>query len=396
MRKLTKTQKINQAKTLDKIYAKGPISRIDIATETGLTPATVTTITSQLIEEGLVGEIGEDSEMIGSGRRKILLDILPSYSFFIGLELSEKFISFCLMDNKGKILEKNIISVLEEEKEQLLSTSNLITELQSFMKLTDSYEITAIGVALPGHYDSTDHTLLTNNPIWKSFDLIKLRDSVDVPMYFENNVKSMLYYERFFEENINDANFVFFHVSRGIYSAHMYEGELYADTNKLVGEVGHTTLQVNGELCECGNRGCLQTFASENWLIKHGQILYEHVETSYLRQLATNRKQITMDTLLTAFKIGDPLVTDLFKNAIQGISTSIINLTMTNDAPIIYVHGSIFSEPRLVDQLNTYISQRKALFEDEANPTIKVIPYREVNGAAGACSLCIAETYTKF
>lgn len=393
--KLTKTQKTNRSKILDKIYAKGPISRIDIAKETGLTPATVTTLTGDFLEDGLIAEIGEDSEMVGSGRRKILLDILPNHSYFIGLELSEKFISFCLMDNKGVILEDKIINI-EEDKEKVLSTENVIAELQKFKEEVSSYEITAVGIALPGHYDSKDQVLLTNNPIWKTFDLKELKKSLNVPMYFENNVKSMLYHERFFEKNIDDVNFVFFHVSRGIYSAHMYEGELYADNNILVGEVGHTTLQVNGELCECGNRGCLQTFASENWLIRHGQIIFDHLETSYLRQLVSNRSQITMNTLITAFKLGDPLIVDLFKNAIEAISTSIINQTMTVDARIVYVHGSIFSEETLVDQLNAHISQRKPLFENEPNPRIQVIPYREINGAVGACSLCVAETYTKF
>lgn len=393
---LTKTQKINRSKILDKIYAKGPISRIDIATETGLTPATVTTLTGSFLEEGLIAEIGEDSEMVGSGRRKILLDIQPNFSFFIGLELSEKFVTFCLMDNTGIIIEDKVIHIKTEERETLLSTDNIIKELKQFKEEVNSYEITAVGVALPGHYHTSDQVLLTNNPIWKSFDLKKLSDAVSVPMHFENNVKSMLYFERFFEKNFDDVSFVFFHVSRGIYSAHMYEGELYADKNNLVGEVGHTTIQVNGELCECGNKGCLQTFASENWMIRHGQIIFDHVQSSYLRQLVTNRNQITMDTLRTAYKLGDVLITDIFENAIQAISTSIINLTMTNDARIIYVHGSIFSEETLVDQLNAHISQRKPLFENEPNPRIQVIPYREINGAVGACSLCVAETYTKF
>ena len=71
---LTKKQKQNQEEIIETIYTNGPISRIDISNKTGITPATVSSMTSRLIDIDLIEEVGEDDEAVGSGRKKILLN----------------------------------------------------------------------------------------------------------------------------------------------------------------------------------------------------------------------------------------------------------------------------------------------------------------------------------
>lgn len=392
---LTKKQKEIQAKILDVIYVRGPISRIDIAHETGITPATVSSTTGYLIEDQLVEEIGEDSKGGGSGRRKILLDIKKNHKYFMGMELSEKFISMCLTDNKANLIDQEVLILEDDEKVDFLTTKNITLLINSFMQKFQQLNISAIGVALPGHHTIKDNLLLTNNPIWNNIDLNELRKIISIPMYFENNVKSMLIHKRFFRDSSIDENFMIHHISRGIFCAYMYEGELYAQENRLVGEVGHTTIQVDGELCECGNRGCLQTFSSEAWLIKKAQYIFDHVETTYLRKIVSTSSEISFKTILIAYRLGDPLITDLLQDAIQAIATNIINLSMVIDAQTIFVHGNIYDEPDLVQLLEELMEQRKPLFKHENKPRLKVMPYNTINGALGACALCVSEIYTR-
>ncbi|ELU8995940.1 MarR family transcriptional regulator, partial [Enterococcus faecalis] len=97
---LTKKQKELCSKILNVIYPERPISRIDIAHKTGITPATVSFLTGIMIDKNLLYELGEShNETIKAGRRKILLDISQKYSFFIGSEISESFYSYVLTDN---------------------------------------------------------------------------------------------------------------------------------------------------------------------------------------------------------------------------------------------------------------------------------------------------------
>lgn len=392
---LTKKQKKIEAKILDVIYVRGPISRIDIAHETGITPATVSSTTGYLIEDQLIEEIGEDPKSAGSGRRKILLDIKKNHKYFVGMELSEKFISMCLTDNKANLIDQEILILEEDEKVNFLTTQNISLLINSFIQKFQQLNISAIGVALPGHHTIKDNLLLTNNPIWNNIDLNELEKNIGIPMFFENNVKSMLIYKRFFGESSIDENFMLHHISRGIFCAYMYEGELYAQENRLVGEVGHTTIQVDGELCECGNHGCLQTFSSETWLIKKAQYIFKHVETTYLRKIVSSPSEITFKTVLMAYTLGDPLIINLLQDAIQAIATNIINLSMIIDAQTIFVHGNIYDEPDLVQLLEELMEQRKPLFKHENKPRLKVMPYNKINGALGACALCTSEIYTK-
>ena len=91
---LSKKQGIQKTKILDKIYATGPISRIDLSKELTITPATISEITTNLIQEKHIHELGADETTNKPGRKKILLNISQNYRHYIGVELSDKFLSF--------------------------------------------------------------------------------------------------------------------------------------------------------------------------------------------------------------------------------------------------------------------------------------------------------------
>src|SRR5690625_3297120 len=347
--KLTKKQREIQARILDAIYVQGPISRIDIAHLTQTRPATVSATTGYLIEQEVIEEVGEDSSGVGSGRRKILLDIKQGHQYFVGVELSEKFIIFCLTDNTATLTKKERLTVDPAKKEATFTTETIIQYIQNFIESSDQKKIGAIGIAIPGHHLPDENQILTNSALWSNLDLNALSEAFDLPVYFENNVKCMVLSKRFFNGNSKDENFILHHISRGIFSAYMHEGELFAQENRLVGEVGHTTIQMDGELCECGNRGCLQTFSSEAWLIKKAQIIYQEIDSTYLRNIVDDEEDIDFQILLKAYKLGDPLIIDLLQQAIQAIATNIINLFMIIDIQTVYVHGHIYEETALFE-----------------------------------------------
>ena len=390
--KLTKNQQKLRFKILDKIYAKGPISRIDISKETGITPATVSEITGNMIHENLIHEIGEVvPEQSTSGRKKILLGISPSHSFYIGTELSPKYISFCLTDNVGKIFLEKTIQLNTYDLNNTLTEDFYVNELQDFINSCQNYHPKGIGVAIPGHFDEINKSIITNNSFWKNFNIKVLLDRINLPIYFENNVKCMTLSERLFSFNGTDNNFIFFHVGRGMFCSYMYNGELYAKDNFLVGEIGHIIVHPNGELCECGKRGCLQTYASEAWIIKKSQILFDSSETTYLKQLVTEKNKITIETILKAYILGDERVNNILHSAIKYLSININNLSMMIDSNKIIVHGELFNEPLLINLLKEYLSQNISLLSIQKEKNVIVKSYHNYNGALAASSLCISK-----
>ncbi|WP_195986561.1 ROK family transcriptional regulator [Clostridium sp. D53t1_180928_C8] len=388
--KLTRTQQKLHFKILNKIYAKGPISRIDISKETGITPATVSEITNQMIQEKLIYELGEVTPNEGkSGRKKIILGVSPNHSFYIGSELSLKYISFCLTDNIGKIIKEKTIQLENNNLNISLTEDFYMDQLNEFIELCKDYSPKAIGIALPGHFDKTNNSIITNNPFWKTFNIKILLDNINMPIYFENNVKCMTLAERLFSFNGTDDNFIFFHVGRGMFCSYMYNGELYAKDNFLVGEIGHIIVHPDGELCECGKRGCLQTYGSEAWIIKKSQILFDSSETTYLKQLVTDKDKIKMETILKAYKLGDEGIINILHSAIKYLSITINNLSMMIDSNKSIIHGELFNEPLLINLLKEYLDQNVRLLSIHTPQNITVKNYNNYNGALSAAALCV-------
>ena len=384
--KLTKKQQELRFKILDKIYSKGPISRIEISKETGITPATVSEITYNMINEKLIHEVGEDlSPQNKSGRKKILLNITPNHSFYIGSELSTKYISFCLTNNTGEILKKNVIELNQ------LTESFYICKLNEFIESCKEYKPSAIGIALPGHFDEKNKRIITNNAFWKNFNLKEILKTITLPVYFKNNVKCMTLAERLFGSNNNNDNFIFFHISRGMFCSYMYNGKLYAENNLLVGEIGHIIVHPNGELCECGKRGCLQTYGSESCIIKKSQILFDNSNNTYLKQLVSSRDEITIESILKAYKLGDEGVITILNSAVRYISITINNLSMMIDSDKVIIHSELFNEPLLVDLLKESLNQKINLLSDNERQNFIIKKYHDFNGCLAATALCISK-----
>ena len=168
---LSKKQTEQQSLILETIYAKGPISRIDIANALHITPATVSELTGHMLEDNHIHELGEEETANKPGRKKILLDISAGHSHFIGIELSEKFLALCLSDNTGAIVEQEIIRYSGKEFREAYSLTRFLGTVNTFLEKCQSYRPKAIGIALPGHYDSMEKKILTNNPFWQNFQL---------------------------------------------------------------------------------------------------------------------------------------------------------------------------------------------------------------------------------
>lgn len=383
--KLTKKQQELRFKILDKIYSKGPISRIEISKETGITPATVSEITYNMINEKLIHEIGEDlSPQNKCGRKKILLNIAPNHSFYIGSELSTKYISFCLANNTGELIKKKVIQLKE------LTESFYICKLNEFIESCKNYKPKAIGIALPGHFNEKNKGITTNNKFWKNFNLKEILKATNLPVYFKNNVKCMTLAERLFGNNHNNDNFIFFHISRGMFCSYMYNGNLYAENNLLVGEIGHIIVHPNGELCECGKRGCLQTYGSESCIIKKSQILFDNSNNTYLNQLVSSRDELTIEHILKAYKLGDEGVITILNSAVKYLSITINNLSMMIDSDKIIIHSQLFNEPLLVDLLKESLNQNVDLLSNNEKPNFIIKEYHDFNGCLAATALCVS------
>lgn len=388
--KYSKIQRKLRSTILDIIYAHGHISRVEIATLTGITPATVSSITADLIEEQVIYEVGESKHVDHrAGRRKILLSIQPAARFFIGSEISERQFTFALTDNLGHILQKKILPMT---KEAILQNglSLFITALQSFVEECIK-PITAIGICLPGRY-LNDAKISTNNQLWSKFHLQRIQEAFSIPIYFANNVNAMALSKRLFSKGKNKGNYAYFHFHRGMHLSYMYEGSIYGRGNPAVGEIGHTVVQVDGPLCECGKRGCLQTYASENWLLKKASLLWQESSASYLPTLVDSPEKLTLHHLFTAYDLGDRGVKRLLEQAITYLAQTVMNLGSLIDSEKIFIHSPLFLHTELAHLLlNKSSAPHQLLYGPKQEVIIE--PYDDITGAIAGGALCVYSTF---
>ncbi len=391
--KQTRKQQLLYSTILHKIYTKCAISRTDIAKSTGITTATVSLISAEMLSDGVIQEVGEDeSDSEKVGRKKILLSVRPQYSYYIGAEVSEKFFSFVLTDNTGIIIEKKCIY---HSDKKVVSEEEFLQALTEFADNAGQKvpKIEAVGIALPGHYSDTGSSrIITNNEYWKEFDLDKISRKTDIPVFFSNNVHCMARAESLFyaePSEDNSGSFMFFHFGRGIHCAQMYHDALYSRGNLNIGEIGHIIYQPGGELCECGKRGCLQTFASEAWLTRKARILYRASGRTALKYFADSEEEIGLLALLSAYELGDKAVVSLIDQAVESIRITIENLNMIIDASRVFVHGEIFNNKSVSSLLKSGIELKRELFETPQPRKLIIKPYTPYTGAVGAAALCV-------
>lgn len=272
---------VNKSMILNKIRTSAPISRAEIAKETKLTPPTVSSNVKELIEQGLVKE----SELgVSQGGRKPTMLLINNKAFYvIGVDAGPESIECILSDLSGRIVERTSHQLISSiTNEQFLKT--LKESIYHVIQATtlDPKKIIGIGVAMHGVVEvETGISLfapnlgLTNIPIKD-----ELENEFNIEVKVENDARAMALGEFWFGDHGELASMLAVNIGRGVGAGLVIDGKLYHGAQDIAGEVGHMTIDLHGEICECGNRGCLQTFATGSAIAKRAEKFINEKDTA--------------------------------------------------------------------------------------------------------------------
>ena len=116
---------------------------------------------------------------------------------------------------------------------------------------------------MPGPVDTAQGRVREppNFPGWRDAPLTRvLRERWGVPVLIDDDAKTAALGEYWFGAGSSVESLLYLSVGSGVGAGLIVRGKLYRGTHELAGEIGHTTLDLDGPPCECGNRGCLETF----------------------------------------------------------------------------------------------------------------------------------------
>ncbi len=252
---------INEKMILRKIFLTEKIDRASLARETGISAGTVTKIVSELINEGLVMEVGESTST--GGRKPILLCMNPAYGNILGVKIGLGYLQLIIANLTGEIVTKQRIDF--GESSEPVKISKLIKQ---FVDDRNNNHLVGASVAVSGTVDSSNGIVLDSFILrWKNVKFGEmLSKQLKVPVYIMNDVDSFTTTHLWKGKLRKHSNALVITLGTGIGGSLIVNGELYTG-NGGAGEVGHMTVYENGNRCNCGSLGCLEAEAGFEALV---------------------------------------------------------------------------------------------------------------------------------
>jgi N-acetylglucosamine repressor len=288
---------------LKTIYANSPISRAEVSRVTNLTPPTVSDVVGSQIEQGLVEEVGLAPS--SSGRRAILLKVVDDSRQLIGLDLSREDFRGALANLRGKINHRRDLPLQGRDGDAALE---LVYDLVDALVESATRPLLGIGIGSPGLVDAANGILHQSvNLNWRYIDFRNLLEKrYDLPVYMANDCQvGALAMYTFGKRYEDDLPLVVINLGWGVGAGIIIDGQLLHGSPVGAGEIGHTTVIAGGDLCACGNYGCLETIASSRAIISKVRRIAADNPGSSINNLVSDPGEIDMSTIITALEAGN-------------------------------------------------------------------------------------------
>ena len=242
----------------------GPRSRAAIAQETGLNKTTVSSLVGELIEFGLVRET--EVEMRGTvGRPALPVELSGRRVVGLGLELGVDFLAVRAADLTGDARHHMLVTADNRGRrvdDVLDDLARLASDALAAIREQDLLTAGAV-IALPGLVDSDGRLLVAPNLGWTGVSVPELLAErlgrPPFPIQAENEANLGALAELWEGAGREFSDFIYVSGELGVGAGIIIAGELFRGAHGFGGELGHTTVEPEGELCACGNRGCLET-----------------------------------------------------------------------------------------------------------------------------------------
>lgn len=396
----------NKYLILDLIRTKGPISRVHLAALTGLSTAAISIITNDLLEKGFIHETGVGKSQ--QGRKPILIEIIPESTYIIGIDIGHVSIRTCIANLCHQIVERREYEFdLHSRYEELSSkVIGLALDLVDLAK-GKSYPISGIGIVMPG-------TLIVPGPAveaggenqqrkgvdWKSLSLKSdIEQATGLHAFLANATDAAALAESLFGRARETNRLVFVTIGSGVKAGIVMPDSCEIDELGYTPEFGHTTIDINGEECWCGNIGCLETYISESAILSFArQAIQKHPDSQLAAISVHKREELQVNQIFKACKSGDAAAQETFDYLLRYLGAGIVSLVNLY-APNLILIGA--REMRM-DHLDMLIDPLEKIVQQHAMPLpakrvhIDVGSFSEDTYLMGALSIVVREIFSPF
>jgi glucokinase-like ROK family protein len=350
---------INQTLVLKRIRETSRISRADLSEVTGLNKATVSNIVRELLTTHLIREVGLRS--IGTGRPAVMLELDPNAGCIVGAEIGVDFIAVIRTNFIAEIEWRHREATTHSTSPQLIA-QQLLSVIRRALGDAERNHQTVFGIAIgiPGLVDrTTGSVLFAPNLGWQTVNLASmLGEDLPLPLYLDNEANMAALGELYFGAARGYKDVLYLSIDAGLGGGIISNERIFTGGAGFAGEFGHISMDPNGRLCKCGNRGCFETLVSLSTIvdyIKHG---VESGLPSTLKDIVSN-SMFDFESILAAAKNGDELSLQAFAGVGMALGTGLSNLVHAFDPQLIVLGGSLgLATDLMLPSINTELTQR--------------------------------------
>ncbi|MBP8638533.1 MAG: ROK family protein [Dictyoglomi bacterium] len=390
-RSLPQVRRFNRSLVLQTIRAHSPISRIELTELTTLTPTTITSLVDEFIKYGLVKEIGNIKG--GVGRSRTLISINSEAYYVLGIDLARTSISAGIVDLAGNLLTvKRVSSDLNQHFPVTLNTleetiHSLLDEISPQIK----EKIIAIGIGSPGPLSPSKGVIISppNFTGWSNIPLKEIMErEFGLPTFIENDAKACALGERWFGCCKNTDNFVYLAVGTGVGAGIIIDGDIYRGEGELAGEIGHTTIDINGPRCSCGNYGCLEIYTSVISLI-------DRIEKEEgLKSLIRDGHIETLSSFYRSAREGNIRAVEILNDYCFWVGVGVVNIinTLSPSAVVLGREALINGSDLIIPRVEKVVTER-SFFITSQQTRILASSIGQDTGVIGAATIALQEFY---
>lgn len=318
---------INYARVLQVLREEGGASRIELTRRTGLSPATVTGITRNLLEEGYV-KIGHMQPSKGKGRPSEILIYDAESRYALGIELHDHSIFGVITDLYARPIQTYRVAGVEDSADSVIE--NIVEWVKRVSAEMGTKECAAVGLAIPGAVNQNSGKVVFST----EFDLVNvpivglIEDQLEQPISAINRAYAAALAEVWLGVAKDSSNVLYIRMGEYLGGAILIDGLPYLGSKTTgVASIAHITVDPDGLPCRCGSHGCLDTKASGNAITRFAREEIKKGRNSTLIDRTNGYlDSITGTMVIEAARQGDSVSQDALAEAARwmGIAVGII------------------------------------------------------------------------
>ena len=262
----------------------------------------------------------------------------------IGIDFGGTFIKLGLLDRQLQLASVaeiptparpgDIVPAIVAGAGQLMSRHNV-----------QASDVAGVGIGSPGPLDAKEGVIiaLPNIPGMENLPIRDMvRDQLKTPVILENDANVAGYGEWIAGAGKGTRNMVFLTLGTGVGSGLIVEGRMVAGDHGVGAECGHIIVQPEGELCGCGQRGCLERYSSASYIAERVERrVKEAAYGGVLKELLTKQGKLTTKDIVAAANAGDELARTMWDEGMYYLALGCISICRILDPQQIVLGGGM-------------------------------------------------------